>query len=656
MLSQTNIAPSTPLGANPMPGAGVTFRVWAPRATDVYLNGTFGANAYVNNDANGRLTKDASGYWAGFESDAKTGDEYTFYVVNASQGHKRDPYARQLKEAGFPDSNSIICDPNSYPWHDGVFQTPDFSNLIVYQIHIGTYAISRPGIASNFLDVVGKIPYLQALGINMLQPMPVDEQEANPNLGYNGVDLFSPDFPYVCIDPALLPGYLTIINSLLSSKALPPLQLGEITPGPNQLKVLIDLCHIHGIAVALDVVYNHAGGFSVNNTLDDNCLYYMDRVPNRGNNNDSLYFSDQDRGTGGLSFALWNRPVAQLLIDNARAFLAEYHVDGFRYDEISILLSCNLGSGWDFCRELTVSNRASNPRVLQNAEFWPGSQSNIPYSQAPVAQSASTGGAGFDVVQADALRYALRNAVAAAANGASANVSMIDIANALYPPGLDHAWRAVTCVENHDIVLNGRQPRIPTLADGSNHQSWYANSRTRVAMSILVTAPGIPQLFMGQEFLEDKQWDTPPSGPFLLWWDGIEKGLDRARINHLRFTQDLIRLRWLNPALRGENVRPFLINDFDRILAFHRWLEGSGEDVIVVASFAEQTRTGYIVGFPFGGFWKEIFNSDVYENWVNPQVAGNGTGVTANGAGIQGFPASASVVIPANGVVVFARA
>jgi len=655
MLSLAHITTFTPLGATPLQGGGVTFRVWAPRAAAIYLNGTFGANTYVNDDARARLVKDAAGYWAGFESEAKAGDEYTFYVVNATRGHKRDPRARQLKEAGFPDSSSIVCDPAAYPWHDVAFQTPDFSNLVIYQIHIGTYAISRPGVASNFLDVVGKIPYLQALGINMLQPMPIDEQEANPNMGYSGADLFSPDFPYICTDAALLSDYLVTINRMLDSKGQPPLQLSDITPGPNQLKVLVDLCHLYGIAVALDVVYNHAGGFSVNGALDDNCLYYMDRVPNVGNDNDSLYFTDQDRGTGGLSFALWNRPVAQLLIDNARAFIAEYHADGFRYDEISTLLSCNLGSGWDFCREMTSSNRGTNPRVLQNAEFWPGSQSNIPDSQAPIVQSAATGGAGFDVVQADALRNALRNAVAAAANGASASVSMSAIANALYPPGLDHAWRAVTCIENHDLVFNGRQLRVPALADGSDHRSWYARSRTRAATSILLTAPGIPQLFMGQEFLEDKQWDTPPGGPLLLWWEGVQKGLDRAMVDHLHFTQDLIRLRWLNPALRGENVRPFLANDIDRVLAFHRWLEGSGQDVIIVASLAEQTRWGYTIGFPFGGFWKEIFNSDVYDNWVNPQVAGNGSGVTADGEGVQGFPASASVVIPANGVVVFAR-
>lgn len=76
----------------------------------------------------------------------------------------------------------------------------------------------------------------------------------------------------------------------------------------------------------------------------------------------------------------------------------------------------------------------------------------------------------------------------------------------------------------------------------------------------------------------------------------------------------------------------------------------------VRATPAQQTRWGLHRSFPLAGFWNQIFNSDVYENWVNPQVAGNGSGVTADGGCAQGFPASASVVIPANGVVVFARA
>ena len=77
--------------------------------------------------------------------------------------------------------------------------------------------------------------------------------------------------------------------------------------------------------------------------------------------------------------------------------------------------------------------------------------------------------------------------------------------------------------------------------------------------------------------------------------------------------------------------------------------------MIVIASFAESTYWGYDLGFPFGGFWREIFNSDVYDHFVNPIAAGNGGGIRANGPGMHGFGASATVVLPANGVVVFAR-
>jgi 1,4-alpha-glucan branching enzyme len=93
----------------------------------------------------------------------------------------------------------------------------------------------------------------------------------------------------------------------------------------------------------------------------------------------------------------------------------------------------------------------------------------------------------------------------------------------------------------------------------------------------------------------------------------------------------------------------------DRVLAFHCWIECSGDDVIVVASLAETTRQGFRLGFPAPGFWKEIFNSDVYDHWGNPWVAGNGGGITADREPMQGFAASAAVVIPANGVLVFAR-
>lgn len=654
MLSQQNISPTTPTGATLVAG-GATFKIWAPRAHAVYLNGTFAGAVHDRQTDDRLLSQDAAGYWTGFQSGAQDGDPYRFWVAGpGSGGNKRDPYARELTADGFPDCNNIVRASDTYPWHDAGFRTPDFSDMIIYQAHIGTYAISTPGVASNFLDVAGKIPYLAALGINLLQPLPIDEQEVNPSMGYSGADLFSPDFPYIA-DVSRLPQYLATINGFLTAKQQAPLTLPDIRSGPAQLKALVDLCHIYGIAVAFDVVYNHAGGFTVDGRLDDNCLYYLDRVPDVGNNNDSLYFTDQDRGTGGLAFAMWNGDVCRLLLDNARNYVEEFHVDGFRFDEVGILLSTNQANGWQFCRTLTSRLRSLRPRILLNAEFWPGEFADVPLTVEPVISPAAAGGAGFDVVQHDALRIALRTAVGTASGGAQAPVSLSAIAAALYPPGLDHAWRAVTCIENHDLVMAGRSPRIPALADGSDHRSWYARSRSRFATAVLLTAPGIPQLFMGQEFLEDKPWDTDPNGPNLLWWHGLNPGIDRAMADQLRFTQDLLRLRGTQPALRGGNVRPFYACDRDRVLAFHRWLEGTGQDVIVVATLAETTWWGYQLGFPSGGFWREVFNSDVYDNWVNPWVAGNGGGIQVNGPPMHGFATSASVVIPADGVVVFAK-
>ena len=154
------------------------------------------------------------------------------------------------------------------------------------------------------------------------------------------------------------------------------------------------------------------------------------------------------------------------------------------------------------------------------------------------------GGAGFDVVQHDGLRVPFGVLCRQASYGQSAAVNFDAIAGNLYPQGFAHGWQAVPCVENHDIVKVGTDLRIPALADGSNHRSWYARSRSRFATGVLLTAPGIPQLFMGQEFLEDKQWSWDPNAPNLIWWSGLNTGTDPAMVNHLRFTQDLIRLRW----------------------------------------------------------------------------------------------------------------
>ena len=671
-----------------LPGGGATFRVWAPRARAVYLNGVFGGTSRTGQTPDLLMARDANGYWSGFVAEAADGDRYRFYVAGAgSSGYKRDPYARELANdpaAPFPLCEAIIRSATSYPWHDAGFRTPEFADMVVYQLHIGTYAPAGPGRASTFLDVVEKIPYLAVLGVNVVQPLPLYEMEDSPSqgypgLGYQGADLFSPEFDYAVYDAGDLKHSLATINRLLAAKGFAPMTLADITPAVAQMRAMVDLLHVYGIAVVFDVVYNHAGGwgqtYNVPKTLapdgvlhgDDQSLYFWDRaVPTDANgnwdNNQSLYFTNQGF-VGGLSFALWNADVRGFLRNNALGHLRELHADGFRYDEISMLLAMNTASGWEFCKELTEAVRAQNPRALQNAEYWPGEYGvPAPSMVAPVAAD----GLGFDAVQHDGLREAIRSAIGQAAQGADATVEMSGIARSLWPTGFAHAWQTIPCVENHDIVKLGEKPRVPRLADGSNPRSWYARSRTRVAMALLLTAPGIPQLFMGQEFLEDKPWCPDPHQPeHMIWWGGLASAgthaVDPAMADHLRFTQAAIALRNSQPALRGEGLNVFYASDADRVIAFHRWVQGVGRDVVVIATLRETTWDSYQLGFPSAGRWIEIFNSDAYDSCnangvlVNPLIAGNQGGITASGPALHGLVASASIVIPANGVVVFAK-
>jgi 1,4-alpha-glucan branching enzyme len=236
------------------------------------------------------------------------------------------------------------------------------------------------------------------------------------------------------------------------------------------------------------------------------------------------------------------------------------------------------------------------------------------------------------------------------------------VLDALYPPtAYPAAWRAVRHLENHDIVLwdvwehRPRDLRIARRADPSNARSWYARSRSRVATVLLMTAPGIPLIFMGEEILEDKPWcDDVWNWPqFLVWWDGLT--CDRHMRDFHRFTRDLIWVRRSYPALCGEGVRVPQVHNDTRVLVMHRWVEGEGRDVVIVASLNERMLAGYPIDLPWPGRWKEIFNSDYYDHFPNAWVVGNGGTVLADAPGSHGYPYAARMEIPANGALILAR-
>jgi 1,4-alpha-glucan branching enzyme len=635
----------TPMGANLVAG-GATFRVWAPNAHEVHVLGEF--IGWTPSDDT-RLLPAGQGYWWGFVPGSQDRQHYKFWIVGEDGGGwKRDPYARELDWGA---GECVLRKPD-FPWHETGFVTPHYHNFVLYQLHVGAYWTPRwPPRPGTFLDVAEKLPYLADLRVTAIQLLPIQEFPSTFSMGYNGVDYYSPESEFAVADGNLAP-YVERLNGLLRVRGLalyPPENLrGEM----NQLKALVDLAHIHGIAVILDVVYNHAGG-----DFGHESIYFFDRQKGREDTSPnfakSLYFSYKEHA-GGRVFDFAKSEVRDFLIQNAKFFLEEYRVDGFRYDQTSVIDHDGWPHGWSFLQDLSSTVHYVRPSALQKAEYWNVS----PWVVKPVNEN----GAGFDVTLTDGLRRAIRRVIETASYPGDHPLDMTGLAASLWPQDFAQQWRFVQGPENHDLVLRDpdpnkqREQRIPRLADPSNPHSWFGRSRSRVAMGLCLTAPGIPMLFMGQEFLEDKQWsDNLKEHPeLLLYWDGLS-AIDASMRDFLRFTREFLGLRWQCPALRGEGFHVVHVHDQNRVLAFHRWVPNEGHDVIVVVSLANSHRYGYHIGFPGSGRWREAFNSDTYDNWVNPQVAGNGGEVFAQPWPMHGFDFSAPLTLPANSLLVFCR-
>jgi len=623
------------MGAN-LVADGATFRAWAPHARSVHVIGDF--NNRQRNDAS-LLTRDHHGHWRGFIPGVRDRQRYLFYVVgDGGEGPKRDPYARELQT---PFPSECIIRKTDFPWHESGYVTPKFHDFVIYQLHVGTFFTPNlPRRAGKFLDVARKIPHFADLGVTAIQLMPIQEFQTQFSLGYNGTDYFSPEMDFAVEDADLGP-YVTEANKLLDVMAQLRYRIEDLRGEMNQLKALVDLCHLYGLGVILDVVYNHAGG-----DFGDQSLYFFDRQSSQGGNRNSLYFTGVGHA-GGLVFDFGKPEVRDFLIQNAKFFLDEYRLDGLRYDQVSVIDHDGAPHGWRFCQDLTSTLRHHKPGVLDKAEYW-----NVnPYVVKPPPE-----GAGFDTTLTDGLRIAIRNVIGNASAPNERPLDLSGLARSLWPEGFNEHWRFVQGPENHDIVYNGREQRIARLGDPSNPRSWYGRSRARVATGISLTAPGIPMLFMGQEFLEDKQWSDNFEfhRNLLLHWAGLDAG-DKQMLDHVRFTRELIKLRWRYPGLRGQGFRVVHVHDQNRVLAFHRWVEGKGHDVIVVVHLGNFNRFDYRIGFPGGGDWREVFNSDVYENWVNANTVGNGGRVYAEPQPLHDFSHSAALALPANSLLVLAR-
>jgi len=544
------------MGAIPYTG-GTAFRVWAPHAEKVCVAGSF--NGW-SNSANS-LAREVPGYWSADVPGAAPGDEYQFVIFFEGRAIWRvDPYARVVTSSV---GNAIIYDPVS-DWGVEAFQMPSWNELVIYEMHIGTFNDQPGGPPGNLRVAIENLPYLADLGVNAIQVMPSMEFAGGYSWGYNPSLIFAIERDYC---------------------------------GPDAFKEFIKAAHAHGLAVIFDVVYNHLGP----SDLD---LWQFDGWSENGKG--GIYFYNDWRSAtpwGDTRPDYGRGEVRQYLRDNALLWLEEFRGDGLRWDATAWIRNVfgndgdpahDLPDGWSLMQWINGEIESRFPWKIKIAEDL----RDNPW----LTREQTSGGAGFDAQWDAGFVHPIRRNLITPDDGAR---DMEAVRRAIEHRYDADVFQRVVYTESHDEVANGHA-RLPEEIWPGNAASWHSKKRSTLGAALVFTAPGIPMVFQGQEFLED-QWfhDQDP-----IDWSkrDIHSGI-------LQMYRDLIRLRrnWFDNTrgLKGQHAHVHQVNQTDKVIAFHRWENGGPrDDVVVVANFGNRGYASYTVGFPRPGLWQVRFNSD----------------------------------------------
>ncbi len=577
---------------------GAAFRVWAPHADRVFVMGDF--NGWSKTDS--PMENEGSGYWYADIGGAKAGQEYKFLVQNGELDLERiDPYARQVTNSV---GSGIIYDPDGFDWQGDDFVIPAHNELIIYEMHIGSFFTTEDGQPGSFDTALEKLDHLVRLGVNAVQVMPIAEFAGDYSWGYNPAHIFAVESAY---------------------------------GGPDGFKNFVREAHRRGLAVILDVVYNHFGP----SDLD---LWQFDGW--QENDKGGIYFYNDHRSETpwGDTRPDYGRPeVRQFILDNALMWLEEYHIDGLRYDMILYIRSVHGGDeeipeGWSLMQWINQTIHERFPERILIAEDL--------RDNSAVTADVEHGGAGFHSQWDARFVHPIREAVIVAEDALR---SMEAVSGAITFGYEGDAFHRVVYSESHDEVANGKA-RVPQEVSPDDPTGWYAQKRSTLAAGLVFTVPGIPMLFQGQEFLQGEWFrdDVP------LDWDLKEDfhGL-------VRLYRDLARLRLnrggVTRGLCGQHVRVFHLNEDEKVIAFQRWDEhGPGDDVVVVANFGNAFKEDYVIGLPGQGVWRLRCNSDavVYSDDFGDSPAGD---IDAREGEFDGLPASGALSIGPYTVLIYSQ-
>jgi maltooligosyltrehalose trehalohydrolase len=449
-----------PLGAHRFDDGSVHFLVWAPQVDQLEVH-------LLEQDIFVPLKKDERGYHAGLVADVAPGERY-FYRLDGEK-ERPDPTSR-LQPDGVHGPSAVVS--GDFAWNDAGWKNPPLRNTVFYELHVGTFTPD-----GTFDAIIPHLAELRELGITTIELMPVAQFPGARNWGYDGVNIYAPHSAY---------------------------------GGPDGLKSLVNAAHQEGLAVFLDVVYNHLGP-------EGN--YLWDYGP---------YFTDRYHTPWGSSFNLdgpHSDEVRRYFIENARYWLEEFHIDGLRLDATHALFDF---SAVTFLEELatTIHRWAANAgrQVYLIAE--------TDRSDRRTVMSRALGGLGLDGQWLDDLHHALHYALTGETDGYYEDYQDFGLMHKVLAEGFAYSGqysphrqrkhgtssenidcdKFVVCTENHDQVGNrmlGERKSQLTDFEG-----------LKLSAGLLLTSPYVPLLFMGQEYGE--------TAPFLYFVSHGDKDLVEA--------------------------------------------------------------------------------------------------------------------------------
>jgi 1,4-alpha-glucan branching enzyme len=559
-------------------------------------------------------------------------------IVSCSVVSDPDQVTKDFNDSGVQKQTLI---PEEQFWaseyNGGQMPPRNIEDLIIYELHVGSLGFPST-TAGTFADAMAFVDKLTDLGVNAVELLPVLEFDGDLQWGY-GTSLF------FCLQTS--------------------------AGGGNQIKHFVRACHQRGIAVILDVVYNHFAtsdnersewGYDADPNVapQDNTWYWYEGLPSNYPGN--IAGGYLNNGSSGYTPRFNQENVRQMFTSSAAMVLDEFHFDGVRVDLTDAIHQNNTlnANGWTinsannygikFLRELARTVKMVNPSAFLIAEDHTG--------WSAMTQRLNQGGIGFDAVwYADFYHHLIGDGdygdsyaklLKIAGYGAPGPLNMDYFAGAL----LATQYQKIVYHENHDEAGNDSDTER-TIVTAVNYAPLigdtrtYAEARCRVMFGLSALSAGTPMFLMGEEigaakyflyntfFLnkEDLVGDRTGVGKFLF-----------------RFYQDLIGLVKAKPATRSSALDVIYRHNDNRVIAFTR--SAAGQWLLVLASLNDTAfSNGYVIGtdswrLPAGG-WQEIFNSDA--------AVYGGANVGNGGATLPVNNGQINAVIPAHGFVVFQK-